>query len=272
MGSAGAPGTFVPDFPQAEFALGQKSGLVARMPSCPTRNLGRTIGIRGVSGSPVGRLLLIDVGCAFTILAGWYVFFAAYNRRRGLKALRWIESACGGKGRVVDHRWLGWLSSRLYARLQFPSRSFENAQVTMRFRPRPLPVNWILSRVNKQKETLTFEADLGGSPNLRLEVVRHRWCAHSRGVMSGKKKERQWDIYEPGPIVLTTRTHWQEDPTRELNTLMTVRQQDVLQVRFRPESPQFSATITLDALDDRTAKGFLTTLRELAAGASAHRQ
>ena len=91
--------------------------------------------------------------------------------------------------------------------------------------------------------------------------------------MSHKKKERQWEIYDPGPIVLTTRTHWQEDSTPELNTLMTVRQQDVLQVRFRPESPQFSATITLDALDDpRTAEGFLSTLRELAAGASAHRQ
>jgi hypothetical protein len=54
---------------------------------------------------------------------------------------------------------------------------------------------------------------------------------------------------------------------------MAVRQQDVLQVRFHPDSPQFSATIALDALDDpKAAAGFLTTLRELAAGASAHRQ
>ena len=220
----------------------------------------------------MGRLLVIDVACAFVALAAWYFFFAAYNRRRGHAALRWVEEACKrGKGRVIDFRWLN--SSRLYARLQFPSRSFENARVLLKFRPRPLPVNWILSRVNKQKETLTFEADLGGSPAFRLEVVRHRWCAHSRGVMSRKKKERQWDIYEPGPIVLTTRTHWQEDPTPELNTLMTVRQQDVLQVRFRPESPQFSATIALDALDDpHSASAFLTTLRELASGASAHRQ
>ena len=143
----------------------------------------------------------------------------------------------------------------------------------MKFRPRPLPVQWILNRVRKQKETLTFEADLGGSPNFRLEVVRHRWCAHSHGITARKRSQREWEIYEPGPIVLTTRTHWKEDATSELNTLMTVRQQDVLQVRFRPESPQFSATISLDALDDpRAAAGFLSTLRELAAGASAHRQ
>lgn len=74
-------------------------------------------------------------------------------------------------------------------------------------------------------------------------------------------------------MILTTRTHWKQDPTPELNAIMSVRQQDVLQVRFGPESPQFSATVALDALSDASAAaGFLHTLRELAAGASAHRQ
>jgi len=217
----------------------------------------------------VGRLLVIDVIGAVAALALWYLLFAAYNRRRGEEALRWVQSACAGKGRILESRWL--TSSRLYARLQFPSRNFENARLTMRFRPRPLPVHWLVSMWKKQKETLTFEADLGGSPAFHLEVMRHRWCAHSRGV-TRKRSDREWDIYEPGPVVLTTRTHWKEDPTPELNALMTVRQQDVLQVRFRPESPQFSATVSLDALSDpRSASGFLTTLRELA-GALAHRQ
>ena len=218
----------------------------------------------------MGRLLVIDVVGAVAALGIWYLLFAAYNRRRGTDALRWVQSACAGKGRILESHWLN--SSRLYARLHFPSRSFENARVTMKFRPRALPVHWLLSCWHKQKETLTFEADLGGSPSLHLEVVRHRWCAHSRGVTTRRRKDREWDLYEPGPVVLTTRTHWKEDSAPELNALMTVRQQDVLQVRFRPESPQFSATIALDALDDpRTASGFLTTLRELA-GASAHRQ
>jgi hypothetical protein len=219
----------------------------------------------------VERLLVIDVVGAVAFLGLWYVLFAAYNRRKGTEALRWVESACAGKGRVLDPRWLN--SFRLYARLQFPSRSFENAHVTVKFRPRALPVQWALSYWRKQKETLTFEADLGGSPSFHLEVVRHRWCAHSHGVVSSRRSQREWDIYEPGPVILTTRTHLAQDPTAELNALMTVRRQDVLQVRFHPESPQFSATIKLDALDDpRSAAGFLTTLRELAAGASAHRQ
>ena len=219
----------------------------------------------------MGRLLFIAMYVlgAAVILTAWYFVFAAYNRRKGAEALRWVQSACAGKGRVLDSHWLN--SSRLHARVQFPSRSFENARVTMKFRPRALPLQWLLSWYHKQKETLTFEADLGGSPSFHLEVVRHRWCARSRGV-TPRRDEREWDVYEPGPVVLTTRTHWKQDPSPELNALMMVRQQDVLQVRFRPESPQFSATVALDALSDpRTAATFLTTLRELA-GASAHRQ
>jgi hypothetical protein len=236
--------------------------------SCFRHNLGITIGIRG---SVVVGLLLIDVAGAVLALGLWYLLFATYNRRRGAEALRWVQSACTGKGRILESRWLG--TSKLHARLHFPSRWFENAHVTVKFRPRALPVPWLLSCWHKQKETLTFEADLGGSPSFHLQVVRHRWCAHSRGVTARQRNEREWDVCQPGPIILTTRTHWKQDPTPELSALMTVRQQDVLQVCFRPESPQFSATVSLDALaDPQSAAGFLNTLRELAAGASAHRQ
>jgi hypothetical protein len=222
----------------------------------------------------VGRLLLLslaDVIAVVVALAGWHFLFAAYNRRRGAAALRWVQAACAGKGRILESHWLG--SSRLLARLHFPSRSFENAHVSIKFRPRAQPIQWAASCWHKQKETLTFEADLGGTPGFHLEVVRHRWSARSRGLSTRKRDSREWEVCEPGPIILTTRTHWKDDPALELNALMSVRQQDVLEVSFRPDSPRFSATVSLDALaDPRAAAGFLTTLRELAAGASAHRQ
>jgi hypothetical protein len=142
----------------------------------------------------------------------------------------------------------------------------------MRFRPRALPVHWLLSCWHRQKETLTFEADLGGCPSFHLEVARHRWCAHSRGADASHDR-REWDLYQPGPLILTTRTHWQQDHTPELNALMAVRERNVLQVCFCPSSPQFSATVALEALTDPdSASGLFATLRELAAGASAHRQ
>jgi hypothetical protein len=219
----------------------------------------------------VGRLLLIDVVSSVAVLGLWYIVFSTYNRKKGAAALRWVQTACAGKGRVVESKWVG--SSRLQARLHFPSRWFENAHVTVKFRPRALPVQWLLSCWHRQKETLTFEADLGGSPSFHLEVVRHRWSAHNRGTMSRKRDEREWDLYQPGPIILTTRTHWKQDPSAELSALMSARRQDILQVHFRPESPQFSATVHLEALaDPNAAAGFVSALREIAAGASAHQQ
>jgi hypothetical protein len=219
----------------------------------------------------VGRLLLIDVAGSVAILGLWYFVFSTYNRKKGVAALGWVQTACAGKGRVLESHWVG--SSRLQARLHFPSRWFENARVTVRFRPRALPVQWLVSCWHRQKETLTFEADLGGSPSFHLEVVRHRWSAHNRGTLSRKSDEREWDLYQPGPIILTTRTHWKQDPSAELNALMSARRQDILQLHFRPESPQFSATVQLEALaDPEAAAGFVSALREIAAGASAHRQ
>jgi hypothetical protein len=225
-----------------------------------------------IRGSVVGRLLLIDALGSVAVLGLWYFVFSSYNRKKGASALRWVQTACAGKGRIIESRWMG--SSRLQARLHFPSHLFENVRITLKFQPRALPVHWLLSCWRRQKETLTFEADLGGSPSFHLEVVRHRWSAHNRGTTSRKNNDkREWDLYQPGPIILTTRTHWKQDPSLELNALMSARRQDILQVRFRPESPQFSATVQLDALaDPDAAAGFVTALREIAAGASAHRQ
>jgi hypothetical protein len=219
----------------------------------------------------VGRLLLIDVAGSVTILGLWYLVFSSYNRKKGTAALRWVQTACAGRGRILEARWAG--SSRLHAKVHFPSHWFENARVTMKLQPRALPLQWLLSCWRRQKETLTFEADLGGSPSFHLEVVRHRWCAHNRGVSARKRDDLEWDLYQPGPIILTTRTHWNGDPSAELNALMSARRQEIVQVRFRPESPQFSATVHLEALaDPETAAGFVSALREIAAGASTHQQ
>lgn len=220
-------------------------------------------------GSSVGRLLLIDAVSSVAVLGVWYLLFSNYNRKKGALVMRWVQTACAGKGRIVESHWLG--SSRLQAKLHFPSRWFENSRVTVKLQPRALPLRWLLSCWRRQKETLTFEADLGGSPSFHLEVVRHRWSAHNRSM--AHRDEREWDVYHPSSIILTTRTHWKQDPSAELNALMSARRQEIVQVRFRPESPQFSVTVRLEALSDpEAAAGFVTTLREIAAGASAHRQ
>lgn len=217
----------------------------------------------------MGQFLLITGGAVTLLLILWYFGWARYNQRKGKTALYWIESACLGRARVVEQDWKGMC--KLHARIRFASLWLDNARVTVHLSPRPVPVQWAISAWRGYKETLTLEADLENSPGIQLDLYRHRWVSHKQ--IRPSSAEQKWTISRPGPIVLTTRTHWAHELTPVVNTLMTSRGHNLLSVRFRRQSPHLAATIDLDALsDEKTTASFLSVLRDLAAGASAHRQ
>jgi hypothetical protein len=219
----------------------------------------------------VVRLLLIDVLGAAAVVGLWYFLFARYNQRKGALALKLVETACLGKGRIVESRWLS--ACRVQVHLSFAAHWFENARVTIRLLPRPVPVQWLLSLWRKQKETVTFEADLDDVPGFRLEIFRHRWLTHNSQKSHLFGTQKNWEISRPGPIVLTTRAEWTDELTPVVNTLMASRSHNLITVRFRPESPHLVATIPLDSLaDEQSAASFLSVVLELAAGASTSRQ
>lgn len=215
----------------------------------------------------MGRFLLIDVAVAGAIAGVWYLLFTRYNRRRGSAVLTWVQVACMGKGRIIRPQWKA-CNSLLDASLKLPSRWFDNVHLTIRLRPRPLPLQWMLSRYRHEKETLTFEADLGFPPGFHLEVIRHRWSGHSGSKVS--KAARTWNISRPGPVVLTTKDDWPAEISPVMNALISWRDKDFMAVRFDPASPHFSATVALDHLsDEKSATALLGLFRELAASSSA---
>ena len=216
----------------------------------------------------MGTIVPISVTTAAALVVLWYFLLTRYNHRRGVRALHWVESACARHGRVVEVHWAS--ASRLQARLRFAAHWVENAHVTIRLFPRQVPIRWLLSRWHKQKETITFEADLDYPPAIRLEVMRHRWLTQPKQKLA--RKSRQWSISRPGPVVLTTSTEWRQELPPIVNTLMTTRGHSLLSVRLRPESPHLAATIDLEDLsNEAAAASFLGVLRDLA-GAAASRQ
>jgi hypothetical protein len=217
----------------------------------------------------VGRFILIDVFVALALSVLWYGWFVRYNRRRADNVLQWVQSACLGKGRVVDLRWHS-SSSRLKATLHLSSRWFEEARLTIRLLPRPLPMHWALSRWRQQQETLTFEANMGFPPGFQLDVIRHRWSGHSGAESKTSKATRPWTITRPGPVILTTKEDWPVELSPVVNALASWRDKDFVGVRFNPTSPHFTATVALENLSDQKAAAALLGLfRELAASSSA---
>ena len=212
------------------------------------------------------RIAIEAVSTATAMVVVWYLVFSRYNRRRGTAVLRWVESACATRGRLVETKWLS--PSRLQAHFSFATHWFENARITIKLLPRPIPIQWLVCLWRRQKETLTFEADLDYTPNFQLEISRHRWLTQKPKEISNP--ERNWSISRPGPVVLTTRTEWAHELTPVVNTLMTSRGHSLVTVRFRPDSPNLAATVPLEALaDEEATAAFLNVLRDLASGASA---
>ena len=217
----------------------------------------------------MGRFILIDVLAAVALSFLWYAWFVRYNRQRAGTVLKWVQTACLGKGRVVDMRWQA-SSSRLKATLHLSSRWFEDARITIRLLPRPLPVQWALSRWRQQQETLTFEADMGFPPGFQLDVIRHRWSGHSGSGTKIPKATREWTITRPGPVILTTKEDWPVELTPVVNALAAWRDKDFVGVRFNSTSPHFTATVALENLpDQKAASALLGLFRELAASSSA---
>jgi hypothetical protein len=230
----------------------------------------------------VGRLILIDVVVAGLFFVVWYAWFVHYNRRRAADVLRWVQAACLGKGNIADLRWHG-SSSRLKANLHLSSRWFEDTRLTIRLLPRPLPLQWAVSRWRRQQETLTFEADMGFPPGFHLDIIRHRWSGHSGARPPGAKAagskgsgskistgDGTWTISRPGPVILTTKEDWPVELSPVVNALASWRDKDFVGVRFNSASPHFTATVALENLcDQKAAAALLGLFRELAASSSA---
>ena len=219
----------------------------------------------------MGEWILIVVGAVLVLLLAWYAGFTRYNRHRGSAVLLWVQAACLGRGRIAHSRWQD-STSQLKATLRLSSRWFEEAHLTVHLLPRPVPGRWLVSRWRKQRETLTFEADMGFAPGFSMDVIRRRWSGHAGKKARSGTGTRTWNLFRPGPIVLTTREDWPAELSAVVNAFATWRDKDFISVRFSPTSPHFTATVALESLSDQNAAGLLGLFRELAASASSARQ
>jgi hypothetical protein len=215
------------------------------------------------------RIIAIDVAAAAAFITCWYFWFLRSNRRRAVQVLGWIERAFDGHAQIVGVNWLS--ASRFQLRLRLSPSLFRQSFLTVQLFPRELPVHWLVARLRRKHETLTFEADLDVPPSFNLDVHNHRWCGRTRRKFP--KASENWVLERAGAFVITTRNDWQREITNIMNPLMASRQCDCLTVSFRRTSPNFSATVPLDTIspcaDSET--NIFDVLRELAAGASASR-
>jgi hypothetical protein len=229
--------------------------------------LGASAGLFQASGTFMAWWVpALDVGIAIVLVVLWYFWCKKYNRLKGYQVLHWLQSGAL-RLRIAGIRWRS--PSKLDIRLKFNSHCFRDAHVHVRLLPRELPINWLLCRLRREKETFSFEADLDCPPVFNLEVLNHRWA--NRQVRRLTADPKRVALVRAGALLFTTRTDWQPDLGRMMHGLLASRDYNFQKVCFHRSSPHFSAVLPLASVEQGgpEAGDLFEVLEELATAASA---
>jgi hypothetical protein len=209
----------------------------------------------------------ISMIAAVTLCLTWYCVAARHKQRKAREVLRWIQSSLAGRGQAIGISWIAAAKFRVPLRLN--CGVFQKAWVLVEMLPEQTPLQWLLHKLGKQRELVTFQADLDLPPTFSLHVHNFRWVARS---------SRRTPVNHPGwkfeclqPLVISTRRERQMEIACAMASLTRTDSSEFLNVSFQRSSPHFSATMALDSLAPGSpARGsLLDAMRELAGSSSA---
>src|SRR3990170_7569395 len=102
----------------------------------------------------------------------WYIAAAAYNRRRGVRAYRWLRPGLAKLGPISDARWIGSSGSGARLVVGKADRPFRQVEAAYLLETRELLPLWLINRLRGRRDALILRADLRSSPHGELEVMR----------------------------------------------------------------------------------------------------
>jgi hypothetical protein len=216
----------------------------------------------------MAQAIFIGMSVAVVVFAAWYSTCLHFNRRRGLRALRWLRRAIAPHGHLDEAVWIG--PGRFHARLTLSSHDFLQPSLDIKLAPRQMPLRWALWRWHGCEETVTFQANLTCPPGQSLEIGRSRW---TRLTDRSAKDRGHWPRHAVATLYLSTQPDWEPQIAERMSGALSIREFEFLAVSFRPRAPHFSVTFLLKEVLRRPAEEvtIFDNLRELAAGSRTSR-
>lgn len=204
---------------------------------------------------------------AVALCVTWYCVAMRHKQRRAREVLRWIQSALAGRGQVIGISWTGAAKFRVPLRLT--CGIFQKAWVMVEMQPQQTPVQWLFHKLKKQRELVTFHADLDFPPAFSLHVHNFRWVARSSRRTPANHVGWKFECLQP--LIISTRPEQQKEIACTMASLTRNDSSEFLNVSFQRSSPNFSATVPLESLaPDSPARTYMfDAMRELAGSASA---
>src|SRR5262249_29861783 len=152
---------------------------------------------------------------ASVFCAVWYWVSRRRTRSKAVQVVGWIEAALAGQGHVLGMR--GTSPREIKGALRGTVGGFHRAWVPVGFCTCEMPINWIVSKLRNQQDTITFQADLDFLPSFSLDVHNFRWFA--RSSRKTDLTSSRWTFQQSGPFVISTRMNWQKEITSAMMSL-----------------------------------------------------
>lgn len=104
-----------------------------------------------------GTIAIIVVS---VLLAGWYVAAHVYNRRRGLRLRRWLESGLDALGGEREAGWIGSPASGARFNVRRADPPFRRLEITLLLANREIPLLWLADYLRGKRDRLIIRATL----------------------------------------------------------------------------------------------------------------
>ena len=201
-------------------------------------------------------MLLFDAVVVIFVVVGWYFGWREVNRLRAEKVIHSIKLAVAGRAVVSPPYW--HRPSRFDVELRFAS-GFRESWLSVELTPREMPLSWLLARLNRQPEQVTFRAELEHRPAGSLIIAKQHWYG-----FTSRSAPAPEDCYSLGSLVITTREDWQNE-TAIIERVLAARSTALIQAEFRKKAPHLLVTAPLSSLTaDEDDSGLFGLLQELA--------
>jgi len=129
------------------------------------------------------------------VLALWYGTGYLYNRGRGQRLFRWLETGLDVLGGERESGWIGSSASGARINVLHADPPFRRMEITLLLETREVPLLWLLDHLRGRRDRLIIRATVRSPRRDEMEVV----PANGRTAQTLRREQEQPWTWQEGP-------------------------------------------------------------------------
>jgi hypothetical protein len=210
-------------------------------------------------GLPIFILVVI-------LVVGWFAAGTVWNVRKGDRVLKWLREGLPLIGKRTTFRWMG--SSAIELKIAEAREPFREAETTIVFEPRDVPVLWAIAHAQGRRDLLILRTQLRTLPRIEFDMFHPQgWTAHGAQAAAEAQGWKPMDWADLRPIVAYAPAGVGQEVRRMVDTATRIAGKPV-RLAVRRRAPNLEVHWLLQDVQTRLPRDLFSAFRELAEDAS----